>query len=137
MTLYLDTSAFIKLYVEEDGSERVREAVEEADCIVIATVGYPEARAALARLHREGALASEDHEAVKTVLAEDWGSFRRLEVTDRLARLAGELAERHALRGFDATHLAAAMQLQQAAGDLVFLTYDRRLLEAARTELLA
>jgi len=48
---------------------------------------------------------------------------------DTLARAAGDLAERHALRGYDAVHLASAL----AIGDpgLVIATWDRDLASAA------
>jgi uncharacterized protein len=55
-----------------------------------------------------------------------------------LARQAGELAEKHALRGFDAIHLASALELWQLMGEVPeFLAYDTRLTDAARSEGLA
>jgi len=46
-----------------------------------------------------------------------------------LARAAGELAERHALRGYDAVHLASAIAIEDP--DLVMATWDRDLAAAA------
>ena len=46
-----------------------------------------------------------------------------------LARHAGELAEQHDLRGFDAVHLATALAVD--AADLVLVTWDRDLARAA------
>ena len=54
MILYLDTSALVKLYVEEDGSEEVSTAVRDASRVATSAVAYPEARATFARLEREG-----------------------------------------------------------------------------------
>ena len=48
-TLYLDTSALVKLYVEEEGRETVFEAVEGADRVATSTVAYAESRAAFDR----------------------------------------------------------------------------------------
>jgi predicted nucleic acid-binding protein len=48
-----------------------------------------------------------------------------------LAQHAGELAERHGLRGYDAVHLATALAAQ-AAGQ-VLVTWDRDLGRAAAT----
>lgn len=45
MSLYLDTSALIKLYVSEVGSPDVARWVRDADRIATARVAYPEARA--------------------------------------------------------------------------------------------
>jgi predicted nucleic acid-binding protein len=48
---------------------------------------------------------------------------------DALARTAGALAERHALRGYDAVHLASANAIDDP--DLVIATWDRDLASAA------
>ena len=50
MTLYLDTSSLVKLYVAEAESESVRRLVDDADIVATAAIAYPEARAALALL---------------------------------------------------------------------------------------
>lgn len=52
-----------------------------------------------------------------------------------LARAAGRLAERRALRGYDAVHLASALAIDDA--DVVLATWDRALAEAAAGETLA
>ena len=121
----------VKLYIEEEGSADVFGAVEDADGVATCVVAYAEARAALARRLREGALSEDDHKTAVGALDRDWRTLTRLEVNDALARLAGVLAFQHALRGFDAVHLAAALTLQQQAGDVAFMAFDGRLVEAA------
>lgn len=133
MTLYLDTSALLKLYVAERGSKLVKSALAKAQDVAIATVGYAEARAALARRQREGALTERGLKTAVRALERDWESFTRLEVTDGMARLAGSLAEHHGLRGFDAVHLAAALMLEREAGSLVFVGFGDKLTRAARS----
>jgi predicted nucleic acid-binding protein len=49
-----------------------------------------------------------------------------------LARAAGELAQQHALRGYDAVHLASAIAI--ADPDLVMATWDRDLASAATAQ---
>ncbi len=51
-----------------------------------------------------------------------------VEVTDEVARSAGDLAGAHALRGYDAVHLASSLTL---ADDTVMVTWDRELALAA------
>lgn len=133
MTLYLDTSALLKLYVVEPHSKLVRRAVERAEHIALAVVAYAEARAALAHRHRDGSLDDAGLRETTGALEQDWPTFTRLEVTDGMARLAGSLAERYALRGFDAVHLAAALMWHRDSGDARFLGFDNRLNEAAGT----
>jgi len=62
LIVYLDTSALVKLYAEEEeGGELVRRAVAEAERIATSTVAYAEARAGLARKLREGVFTDEEH----------------------------------------------------------------------------
>jgi hypothetical protein len=45
----------------------------------------------------------------------------------RVARRAGDLAERRSLRGFDAIHLASALELERVTGsEAMFLCFDER-----------
>ncbi len=106
MVVYLDTSALLKLYVEEEGRELVRGAVRSAEVAATSTVTYAEARAGLARRAREGDFTDEEHGRAVKRLDEEWRGYDRLAVSNLIAYRAGELAERHALRGYDAVHLA-------------------------------
>lgn len=131
-TLYLDTSALVKLYISEAESERVHEAVGEARTVSTSTVAYAELRTALGRRRRIGDLDEQGHRlAIKRVDA-DWHGFVRVPVSNLVAHRAGEMAERHALRGFDAIHLASAARLRERFSDLRFLAFDDRLVGAAR-----
>jgi uncharacterized protein len=54
-------------------------------------------------------------------------------VTYGIAHVAGDLAERLALRGFDAIHIASAIRLQGRFEDeLRFMAFDETLTDAAR-----
>ena len=130
MVIYLDTSALIKLYVEEADRDLVAAAVVSAR-IVASTVTYAEARSGLARRTREGDLTGPEHRDIVAKLDEDWRTFDRLEVSNLVAYHAGRLAEGFALRGFDAIHLASALHLADRFDELRFLAFDRRLVDAA------
>jgi predicted nucleic acid-binding protein len=131
MICYLDTSALVKLYVHEQGSEIVHKLVDEAVVVATCKVAYPEARSALARGFREEMLTEKDYRLVVTVLQQDWSRYLALDVTDSLVWLAGDLAEQHRLRGFDAVHLAAALSLKaQVKSQVVAACWDVRLWDA-------
>lgn len=140
MILYLDTSALLKLYVVEEGRELVELAVDEATVIATSSVAYAEARASLARKHREGVFSDDELREAVAALEEDWQIFETLAATENATRLAGNLAEEHALRGFDAIHLASALLIRTAtleeAGEGAedttrFLSFDGDLNQAA------
>lgn len=132
MILYLDTSALVKLYVRERGSAEVHRRVAEAEVIATSVVAYAEARAAFARLRRERPASGKRHRARVEQLDRDWEKYARVELGPAVVHSAGELAEEHGLRGFDAIHLASALWLEAVrAGDLAFAAFDRRLVAAA------
>jgi uncharacterized protein len=133
--LYLDTSALVKLYVRERGSVQVKRHVTAATHVASSRVAYPEARAALARRHREGGISARGLRRAVQRLDTDWPAYVVIEVDDGLARRAGTLAETRALRAFDAIHVASAIELAILLGQPVaFLTFDGRQVAAAGAE---
>ena len=78
--------------------------------------------------------SEEEHREAVTALDEDWRTLEVLSVTENVARFAGDLAERHALRGFDAIHLASALLVRAASReqgggeDVLFLGFDMDLM---------
>jgi uncharacterized protein len=109
---YFDTSALIPLLIEEPGSSRAGRVWDVVDHVTSVRLIYTEARAALAQAARLGRLATADFPATLDGLERLYGQLDLLEVDDLLVRRAGELAERHAVRGYDALHLAAAERVR-------------------------
>lgn len=135
MILYLDTSSLVKLYIEEDDSDRVAELAESAEGAATSIVAYAEARAAFARKHRENALNRRDYRRLVTSFNEDWESYLIVQIREEIVRAAGDLAEKHGLRGFDAIHLSSAMALRNGLKTpIVFSSSDQRLNDASRSE---
>lgn len=135
MILYLDTSALVKLYIEEPGSQEVKAAVKEAKIVTTSRVACVEARAGIARKYREGELSKEEHDQVVKDLKQDWDNYFIVEVSESVAKLGGELTSRHPLRGFDAIHLASGLLLKRRTRlDILFSCFDERLKAAAQTE---
>src|SRR5436190_808021 len=72
-------------------------------------LAYPEVCAALAAAHRNHGLTDPDFATAMQSWEEFWAAVRPVELTSAIARQAGELARRRALRGADAAHLASAL----------------------------
>ena len=135
MILYLDTSSLVKLYVEEDESSKVDALVRSSEVTATSLVAYAEARAAFARRFREKAFTSAEHDHIKTFFDKDWSRYLILSVTEDMIRLAGDLAEKHALRGFDSIHLASALTLRrELSTPIVFSCFDDNLQKASERE---
>jgi predicted nucleic acid-binding protein len=135
MILYLDTSSLVKLYVEEDESSKVDALVRSSEVTATSLVAYAEARAAFARRFREKAFTPDEHVRIKEFFDKDWSSYLILSVTGDMIRLAGDLAEKYALRGFDSIHLASALTLRrELSTPIVFSCFDDNLQKASERE---
>lgn len=132
---YFDSSALVKLVIEEDGSEDAALLWDGADSVLTSRVAHPEVRAALAAAERGERLDAQMHLQAKADWEELRHALRLVEVTARLEHEAGDLAEQHALSGFDAIHLASALTI--AAIPLVVATWDGRMHQAAQATGLA
>jgi predicted nucleic acid-binding protein len=136
--LYLDTSALVKLFIAEAGSDSLRTLLEQSEAATTATVTYAEARAALARKRREGALSQAELRRAVSSLDTHWESYAAVDVSMAVVRAAGGLAEQRGLRGYDAIHLAAALVVASRVEEpLTFCVADGQLADAAKAEGLA
>lgn len=129
MSVYFDTSAFVKLLVPEAGSTQARRAWSEASECVSSVALLAEARAALARTRRQSTFTSSQYASAVADLFARWDEMTATDVTEPLAHRAGVLAEAYGLRGYDAIHLATAETVLDA-GDVMVVS-DGRLAEAA------
>lgn len=129
MIVYFETSALIKLLVEEEHSEVCTVIWDAADLRMTSRLTYPEARAALATAMRSRRLTRGGHRKVKQELGRRVDEMTIIEATGDIASRAGDLAEAHALRGYDALHLASALAAESA--DVVMATWDDDLIRAA------
>jgi predicted nucleic acid-binding protein len=129
---YFDTSAVVPLLVAEAGSTRAVSLWAGADRVVSARLTYPEARAALAQAQRLGRLTTRDLRVVVRELDVRFAQIDVIEIDAHIAQRAGELAEAHGLRGYDAVHLSAADRVRDP--DLVIVAGDGALLHAAHAQ---
>ena len=139
---YLDTSAFAKLYLMEDGSgwmeRRVWPSGPEPAATLVLT--WLESTSALMRRAKGGSITA--HEAAQglSLLNREWQwRISKLTTTENVIREAHRLISQYALRAYDAVHLAAALDLNQrqiAGGfpSVVFISADQEQLRAAVAE---
>jgi len=127
--VYFDTSAFIPLIIDEPNSDSCDRLWNEATRIVSVRLLHVEARAVLARAHRLGRLSQGGLTSAVALLDKLSAQVDQVEITDRLVRTAGILAEEQQFRGYDAVHLAAAQAI--AGADTVFASGDQKLIAVA------
>lgn len=130
MRVLTDASALVKLLVDEEGREHAVAIWDAADTVFASRLAYPEARAALSRAERRGRFGAARHRTAKRALEEIWARIDVVELSNPVARSAGEVAEAFGIRAGDAVHLSSALLL--ADDDLLLATWDRDLGRAAR-----
>jgi predicted nucleic acid-binding protein len=117
------------LIVVEDGSDLASELWDGAYPVASSILSYPEGRAELAAARRQGRLGEAEHAKALAVFEELQEDLITVGVDSGLARRAGEHAEDLGLRGYDAVHLATALELGDE--EVVLVTWDRDLARAA------
>lgn len=117
--------------LDEADAEVATELFRRADRRSTSVIAYAECRAAVAAAARTRRLKASDARKAVAALDEVWPAIDRLVVSEDIVHRAGELAERRALRGFDAIHLASALA---QAPDAVLACWDQHLSQAARAE---
>ena len=112
MICYLDSSALVKLYLDEPGGEEVSRALDEAFLTGTVSITRAEVVATLSKAVRVGALSAEDAASARHRFHLQWQDHFRLPVSDLLIEHACYLAWAHQLRGYDSVQLAAALGWQ-------------------------
>ncbi|WP_295449148.1 type II toxin-antitoxin system VapC family toxin [uncultured Thiodictyon sp.] len=131
--LFCDTSALVKLYLREDGSDLMMALAAAASAIAVCRIAWAETMAAVARRVCESPADAEGIEAVRKRLCRDWPDYAIVEVTQPVVELASDYADLFALRAYDSVQLAAARLLHEAAGEEVqFACFNTRLEKAAK-----
>jgi predicted nucleic acid-binding protein len=135
MTLhYLDSSAWVKRYFEEPGSDWVDTLFEENHILSSSTLGLIEVTATAARKCGAGSNAVRLAEIQKDLL-DDWGHFLWVDLASEVVERSVAVALALALRGSDSVHLASALQLRDDLGvnvnEFTFVTSDHELKAAA------
>jgi predicted nucleic acid-binding protein len=126
LTLYVDSSALLKRYVEEADSD-------EADSLLRSDPAPFTARHTVVEIRRNlNRLLSERHApAARQAFLDDLEVFSIVELDEVTCDAAAGIAELTGVRTLDALHLAAA---QRAGGTgSPFLTFDHRQAQAARS----
>jgi hypothetical protein len=130
MRVFLDTSAFVKRYIEEPGTEKVVEICRQADSLVLCVICLPEMVSTLNRLVRENRLSADDYRKTRDLILSEMEDVEICCVTPEVVTQTMRCLENNALRAMDALHLGCALIVEP---DL-FVSSDHRQIEAARKE---
>ena len=143
MLFYFDSSAMVKRYVSEKGSEWVESIFEPTaeNTVHLAQIGTVEVAAALSKKVRTRELTPEEYEAeLLSFLADVQNEeYEIIQLSSQIVDLAVDLTKRYPLRAYDAVHLATAIitnadLLAATLPPLIFISADSVLCGVARGE---
>lgn len=135
MILYCDTSALVKRYVDESGSERVNELWDSASAVATSAVAFAEAISAFSRKCREGVLSDKEYKKILGKFKKDYEQLILVPLNKELNMSIEAVLQRYPLRGFDAIHLASALVfLHSDMPKLIFACFDSSLNRSAINE---
>jgi len=127
MRVFFDSSAFVKRYVREEGTDVVLSWCDQATELCLSGIALPEIVSAFCRLLREDLVSPVQYRHLKTMLMADISDAAICDLTPEVIRQSIISLEKNALRGMDAIHLGSALALNV---DL-FVSADARQCDAA------
>jgi len=116
--------------VDEPGSDLARSSYSEASGVRTTAIAYVEASSALARMRKGNRLSPAQLRKALDALDTLWQTLYVHAVTDKVIQTAAQAAIDHALRAYDALHLAGALVFAEGE-EIAFACWDRELCEAA------
>jgi predicted nucleic acid-binding protein len=132
---FLDTSALVKRYIDERGSEIVRRLFRSRRDLAVSRLAYVESCSAVARVCREGAISDDRRDEIFERLPNDLTHFASVvEPSRRIYARAAELRRAHTLRAYDAMQLASCLEIRARGTAAELWAQDGALIGAARHE---
>ena len=137
--VFADSSALVKLYVDEPGSAAIRRR-ERRGRFFVSSVARVEVPSAFWRKARAGEMDATDARMLTNKFEVDWygqpgteARFPLVAASSALMADAARLCESHALKALDAIQLASALAIP-ADEPVGIACYDQRLARAAEAE---
>lgn len=127
MRVFFDSSAFVKRYVSETGTEAVLAWCDRASEIGLSGIALPEIVSAFCRLRREGKINDAQYRQLKSLLLADIEDAAICDLSPEVLAQSIASLESNALRGMDAIHVGSAIALKVD----VFISADQRQRDAA------
>jgi len=133
--IYLDSSALVKRYVQEEGTDFVKSILAGHGLITTSKLTYPEILSALMRKVRAGEIERKTFNGIVEMFDKDWDHVLVLDFHNDLLQIVKVVIEKHPLKAADGIHLSSALWLKLSSkADVTFVASDSNLLKAAAAE---
>ncbi|MGD7035701.1 type II toxin-antitoxin system VapC family toxin [Methylotuvimicrobium buryatense] len=127
MRVFFDSSAFVKRYISEHGTDSVLQWCDKATEIGLSGIALPEIISAFCRLYRDNKITDVQYRQLKSLLMADIEDAAICDLSPQVLMHAVSSLENNTPRGMDAIHIGSAIVLQAD----VFISSDKRQITAA------
>ena len=128
MNIFYDTSAFIKLFQEEFGSDKITKLRDEATINAVSVICLPETFSTLNRLRRDKRFDMSVYKQIKREVLEELESFFVCDLDDQIIKESIGIIERNPLKGMGSIHVSTALKWQADQ----FVSGDKQQLKSAK-----
>lgn len=131
MKIFFDSSAFVKRYILESGSDEIDILAAQASELGLCVISIPEIISAFCRLKREKKITNAIYGNLKRAFFNDIEDAVISQLSPETLNIAYQLLEHNTLRTLDALHVASAY----IWGCNLFVSADNKQLQAAKLSL--
>lgn len=132
MRLFMDTSALIKRYIMEEGSNAVDNLMDATLEVIVSPITKIECISTIRRLLHEKFLTMEEFSVIKKNILYDFEFYNVLRMNDRIENNAIKLIEKYQLKTLDAIQLSSCCSTYPEY--LSFVTCDNKIIKFAEIE---
>ncbi len=132
MILFFDTSALLKRYLKETGTEKVEALFESATLIIVSSTTELECASAFQRLLKTKYIDMEKYQHLKENIAIDFPFFHHVEFDQTVRKDCCKLIDKYPLKPLDTIQLASALQVLKEID--TFVVSDKQLKKYAAKE---
>jgi predicted nucleic acid-binding protein len=132
MTIYYDSSALLKIYINEENSDFIRQSISKNQLNFISTLSYIEIHSVFSRLVNNTQISQEELSFLKASFNNDFKIFQQISIDNRILKRSAELTYLTNLRTLDSIHLATIEYLKSTSDEEIkFACFDNKLIEGA------
>jgi len=132
MILFFDTSALIKKYIQENGSDFVDKYFQQASKVIISPVTYIESMSTIKRILIEKNITIKQYNQIKDDIIFDLEYFTIPSFSEEIEYYSVMFIEKYQLKSLDSIQLSSAHSFKSDID--IFLTADNKLAKAASNE---
>lgn len=132
MNLFFDTSALIKKYIIENGTDRVDELLNKADLIYVSTITEIETYSAFKRLLIEKAINENDYKVLKNEFRIDYQYYTHVGFDEFISINSKLMIDKYQLKTLDSIQLGTALLLKNEID--FFVVCDDKIIKSGKKE---